>query len=199
MSDSREHILDTAARLFMQKSYKDVTMKEIVDQTGMSKGAVYHHFTSKEELFGEIVDQYFLKAMQVPFHQLPQDSLKSFYEGFLKILAKSFRDHMAKIVEVGGTSFNYYMLMFDALKLYPGFREKIMKHNDEELKAWTGIVRKAKASGEVRSKMGDKQIARLFIFITDGIGMRLIMEGKPEKVGREILTLWDELYSELCR
>jgi AcrR family transcriptional regulator len=46
MSDSRTHILETAANLFMQKSYKEVTMKEIVDKTGLSKGAFYLHFRS---------------------------------------------------------------------------------------------------------------------------------------------------------
>ncbi|OIP04989.1 MAG: hypothetical protein AUJ97_01965 [Bacteroidetes bacterium CG2_30_32_10] len=59
MNDAREHILKTSLLLFLQKSYKDVTMSEIVEKTGFSKGAFYHYFTSKEELFKEIASNFF--------------------------------------------------------------------------------------------------------------------------------------------
>ena len=52
---SKEHILITAFSLFLQKSFKEVTMKEIVKETGLSKGAFYHYFESKEQLFLELL------------------------------------------------------------------------------------------------------------------------------------------------
>jgi len=44
MNDTREHILKVAFNLFLLKSYKEVTMAELVEKTGMSKGAFYHYF-----------------------------------------------------------------------------------------------------------------------------------------------------------
>jgi AcrR family transcriptional regulator len=35
----------------MQKGYKEVTMKDIVDNAELSKGAFYHYFDSKEKVF----------------------------------------------------------------------------------------------------------------------------------------------------
>jgi len=75
MKDSKEHILETAFILFMQKGFKAVTIEDIVEKTGMSKGAFYHYFTSKKDLFSEVVNDYILKIMNIDYqHLLPLHS-----------------------------------------------------------------------------------------------------------------------------
>lgn len=44
-------ILDAARTLFLAKSYADVTMSEIARAAELTKGALYHHFDSKKELY----------------------------------------------------------------------------------------------------------------------------------------------------
>ena len=44
-------ILEAAARLFVAKSYADVTINQIAEEAGLTKGAVYHHFPSKEDVY----------------------------------------------------------------------------------------------------------------------------------------------------
>ncbi len=44
-------ILDTAFRLFMEKGYEHTSIQDIIDNLGgLSKGAIYHHFKSKEDI-----------------------------------------------------------------------------------------------------------------------------------------------------
>ncbi len=44
-------ILDTSMKLFMSKGYEHTTIQDIIDELGdLSKGAIYHHFKSKEEI-----------------------------------------------------------------------------------------------------------------------------------------------------
>lgn len=44
-------ILDTATRLFVQKGYERTSIQDIINNLGgLSKGAIYHHFKSKEEI-----------------------------------------------------------------------------------------------------------------------------------------------------
>ena len=50
-------ILDTATRLFLQKGYDKTTLQDIIDATGLSKGAIYHHFASKEAIIIAVVDR----------------------------------------------------------------------------------------------------------------------------------------------
>lgn len=56
-----EKILDVAHRLFLEKGYDHTTIQDIVDHLdGLSKGAVYHHFKSKEEIMDAVSDRMFL-------------------------------------------------------------------------------------------------------------------------------------------
>ena len=50
-------ILDTASRLFWQKGYEKTTLQDIIDATKLSKGAIYHHFASKEAILIAVVDR----------------------------------------------------------------------------------------------------------------------------------------------
>jgi AcrR family transcriptional regulator len=50
-------ILDTAAGLFMEKGYDQTTMQNIVDGLGMSKGAIFHHFKSKEDVMDGVIQR----------------------------------------------------------------------------------------------------------------------------------------------
>jgi AcrR family transcriptional regulator len=59
----RQHILDTAYRLFQSKGFANTSMSEITAEAGGSKATVYNHFPSKDELFVECMtyvnDRYF--------------------------------------------------------------------------------------------------------------------------------------------
>ena len=51
-------ILDVSHRLFREKGYDHTTIQDITDALGMSKGAVYHHFKSKEDILDKLTDRY---------------------------------------------------------------------------------------------------------------------------------------------
>ena len=54
-----EKILDVSMRLFSEKGYDHTTIQDIVDALGMSKGAIYHHFKSKEDILDRLNDRYY--------------------------------------------------------------------------------------------------------------------------------------------
>ena len=59
---TEEKILEAAQRLFLEKGYENTTIQDIVDELGgLTKGAVYHHFKSKEEIMDAVGDRMFLE------------------------------------------------------------------------------------------------------------------------------------------
>ena len=54
--DTKKFIREKAACLFAQKGYKNVTMKDICAITGLSRGGLYRHYDSTQQIFSEIVD-----------------------------------------------------------------------------------------------------------------------------------------------
>lgn len=57
---SKSKILAAAGEVFAQKGYDEATMQDITEKCGLSKGAIYHHFKSKEEIMLALGEQLFL-------------------------------------------------------------------------------------------------------------------------------------------
>ena len=55
----RDEILRTATDLFSEKGYHELTMEEIAEEIGVSKGTIYNYFSSKENLYLEILRESF--------------------------------------------------------------------------------------------------------------------------------------------
>ena len=53
---SKKIILDAALSLFVKNGYSQTSMDDIVNLSGLSKGAIYHHYSSKKVLFLSLID-----------------------------------------------------------------------------------------------------------------------------------------------
>lgn len=64
-SDSRERVLDAAEKLFMERGYASVTMRDIANLLGVRQAALYYHAPQgKEQLFREVVDRFMQRQQQ---------------------------------------------------------------------------------------------------------------------------------------
>ena len=53
-----QQIMNAAMQVFVKKGYSQTRMTDIVQQSGLSKGAIYHHFKSKRDLFLALIDHW---------------------------------------------------------------------------------------------------------------------------------------------
>ena len=56
--NTKKKILDSAFDVFVKNGYKDTTMSHIVRESGLSKGAIYHYYKSKKDLFISLIDHW---------------------------------------------------------------------------------------------------------------------------------------------
>src|SRR5437763_3206581 len=54
--DSRQEILRTAARLFQEQGYDATSMNDVAAALRLSKGGLYHHFQSKDEILFDLMN-----------------------------------------------------------------------------------------------------------------------------------------------
>jgi AcrR family transcriptional regulator len=62
--NTKIHILEAALHVFVKSGYAKTTMDDIVTKSGHSKGAIYHYYSSKKDLFLALIDyweSYFFK------------------------------------------------------------------------------------------------------------------------------------------
>ena len=62
--ETEQKIIEKALELFTSKGYESTSVQDIIDATGLSKGAIYHHFDSKESILLTVYERIFGKAWQ---------------------------------------------------------------------------------------------------------------------------------------
>ena len=75
--ERKNEILDTAQKLFYEKGYEQTSINAIIDEIGVSKGAFYYYFNSKEELLDSLVDRSALAISELIDKVLSNDDLDS--------------------------------------------------------------------------------------------------------------------------
>ncbi|MGY4225008.1 AcrR family transcriptional regulator [Bradyrhizobium sp. USDA 4503] len=97
-------ILDGARKLFASRGFAETSVDAIASEAGVAKGAVYHHFSSKEEIMDQLVD-----AVQADFAvevrkaaRRGKDLADSFSRGVLKYLLIATAPAAKRILFVDG-------------------------------------------------------------------------------------------------
>jgi AcrR family transcriptional regulator len=71
-TDTRQRILDVALDLFTEQGYDGTSLRQIAEQLGVTKAALYYHFESKEDI---------LMALHMRIHDFGRDALIRIGEG----------------------------------------------------------------------------------------------------------------------
>ena len=82
--DTKERIIDVALELFAQSGYLGTSMSDIAKQLGITKGALYKHYTGKQEILDSIVDR--MNKMdyeRAEEYEMPETAPDGFAEAYL--------------------------------------------------------------------------------------------------------------------
>jgi len=98
--DTRGKILKSAVQLFSKNNYHAVSMSEIAEGAGISKGTLYWHFDSKEDLFREITNgmNYFNNQFK-KIVQTDQNSNEKIHH-LIKFVLNTLVEHLNMIIDV---------------------------------------------------------------------------------------------------
>src|SRR3954468_2696393 len=60
--DTRNEMLESALAVFAERGYRDASVNEIAERAGYSKGALYWHFSSKDDLFFALLEERIIQS-----------------------------------------------------------------------------------------------------------------------------------------
>jgi AcrR family transcriptional regulator len=85
---AREALIEAAHELFMERDYDSVSTEQILERSGVSRGALYHHFPAKVDLFRAVWEASERRAIervaaQVPASTTPFEALALLAKGYL--------------------------------------------------------------------------------------------------------------------
>ena len=170
MENTKEFIIDEAYKLFLDHSYEAVSISDISKAIGFTKGALYHHFKNKEELFKCVVDKY----LYIPdaIVDVEKVSLSEYIQIVIteaeKIIKKLFGFTLVF------TPINYMSMFADAFRHYPGYAELKGDFITNEIEKTKRVLENAIKSGEIRADINTSLIATNFFSINMGLAGNLV-------------------------
>ena len=168
----REKILNTATQLFIQKGSEKTSMQDIAQTAGISKGAIYHHFKSKNEIVLAVI-----RSRQELMEEEMKQWLKATEnltgrEQLQTILKSNLESQTARATD--GIVGEYEK---DA-----GFILTMMRDNLRiGAPLVSDIIKKGMADGSLRTQYPD-QAAEVFLLLVNFWMHGTIFESDPEKL-----------------
>lgn len=158
----KQRIITVAFELFLAHGYKGVSLSDIIKATQLSKGAIYHHFDSKYEIYIAAMEEYFFKILHIEF---PQDDhlpihlrVRKRFEAFVDII--DFVEHIGK----SGINFpirSYFIFQLESEKdenILPRVKKAMNKYSTEIIKMVKSSIKKQEIGTDLPAKIIAKQI-----------------------------------------
>src|SRR5512145_1362674 len=135
---SRAAILESAAQVFRQKGFHGASMADIADAVQLQKDSLYHHFSSKQDILLELLDQALEmvteRMLQVVVQDLPADEkLRLAMRAYLKTLSEQ-----GDLVSV---------MLLEHRSLDPEYRSRHIPRRDRFEKLWRDLIQQGVETG----------------------------------------------------
>jgi TetR/AcrR family transcriptional repressor of nem operon len=174
---TRRKIVAAAAPVFNQRGYEGSSLADLMAATGLQKGGIYRHFSSKEELAAEAFDYAWKAAWETRMQHVDQAS-----SGLEKL--KQLIANFVELRSPVGGGCPILNTATDADDGNPILRERVAK----ALRSWStrlqAIVREAAIAGETRVGVDPKNVATLVIATLEGAMMMSRIERSHDTLRR---------------
>jgi TetR/AcrR family transcriptional regulator, acrAB operon repressor len=162
---TRQALLKAAIKVFSQQGYAATRLEDIAEAAKVTRGAVYHHFGGKAELFAEIIEG----ASQTGDRVIQ----RAIREGgtFLEIIQRILVYTLQLLVEDGEYKASLALLLFNAWgspDLSP-MNARRLEQDMAQLEQIAGFFRTAHEQGTIRADIDPEVAARAFVAYQNGL------------------------------
>jgi AcrR family transcriptional regulator len=159
---TRQRIIEQTAPLFNQRGFRTLPLSDIMEATGLQKGGIYNHFTSKEELALAAFD-YAVQRLGNRFarSQPGQTPLETLREGI-----ERFRESREKPVLAGGCPLLNSAIESD--DAFPALRDKVSKVISAFHRQIANLVLEAQKAGELKPDVDPSVVATIIFTCLEG-------------------------------
>ena len=173
----KQFIVETARQVFVEKGYKDVTMKDIVDACGISRGGLYLYFESTAELFREVLEAEQKEKDDIFSGEIPEDATAT--DILLVFLKEQKKEILLKKNSITVAAYEYFFANKPAKK-------DILK----------GLIEAGVENGEFVCE-DPESTAQDIMFVLEGLRVCSQTMGLSEsRVDRELLYIMEGLVYE---
>lgn len=192
--ETREKILQAAARLFALKGYHDTKLEEVLATAQVTKGAFFHHFRNREDLGFAVLDWHMdrrRQSLDTIQQELPlvegDDPLQRVYRRLDAIREMARRRERSKGGCVIG---NLSTALSDC---HDGFRKRLAQCFDEMAQEFVPHLEQAARRLPPKRRPEPKELARYIVTVVEGAIMQSRTLGDANLLSRQFALLKDHL------
>lgn len=162
-SSMKAHIIDCAVQLYKKHGYKNVSVSDICELSGITRSGFYYHFKSKDE----ILDGYLLIPEVMPSTLITENLISildtsNYYKQFYYI----FKMFMERVIAVGPEILGLiFKRDIDAGINY------MSPPNVAMWDVYLALIRRAQEAGDIENSMPAEQIVEAIIFLSQGVAL----------------------------
>lgn len=190
--DTRHRILETAAIEFAARGYEGVSLNQLIDRLGMSKGSFYYYFDDKADLFSTVADLAW--AIALPGEKLNLEGLDA--QTFWPALETLMRESRAR------ARTNPWLVSFTRIMYYPpdvpGIGEALAGKFEEARRWQAELIRHGQSLNVVRNDLPAALLQALLVGADEGID-RWITANWDRLDREEIERLFEKLFAVFRR
>jgi len=185
----KKYIVETARKVFMEKGYKKVTMKDIVDACGISRGGLYLYFQNTGELFEEVLKLEQEEADDVFERNIPREATPS--DILALFLKEQKRELLSGELSLNKATYEYFFENRISSK------ENLLKRQfDAAVHVIEKLIQEGIEEGEFYCE-DPRGAARNIMYVLEGLKIASQTREIPEAaVDREILYVMQGLFLE---
>ncbi len=161
---SPERLLHAAMKLFVKKGYKGSSVAEITKEAGLTRGALYCHFETKEHLAREIIKLFEEKYL---------NSMMNYVEKEGKGASDKFQKMMRFNVWFAGEHPDLCLFMTVISAEMVGSRNRLEPYLKSVYRKWSefiaGILKDGRRAGEFKREIDPQMMAWVIIGVHDGV------------------------------
>ncbi|HYY78556.1 MAG TPA: helix-turn-helix domain-containing protein [Actinomycetes bacterium] len=155
----RAQLLDGARRCFAAHGYEEATVVRLEEATGRSRGAIFHHFPTKLDLFLAVLER---------------DAERE----AARWAAGSFADVLAGLAAEDSDWATVVVEQSRRRRTDPGFRQRWRRRTNLVRAALLALVRRERAAGRVAPDLPDEVAARFVSVVGDGLLLQRAILGE---------------------
>ena len=174
---TRRKIVEAAAAIFNQHGFEGSSLNDLMEATGLQKGGIYRHFSSKEELAAEAFDYTWEAAWRTRL--LNVDEKANGIEKLKQVIA-NFIDHRSPVP--GGCP--VLNTAIDADDGNAVLRMRVAKALQVWLSRLQKIVKEAQECSEIRHEVDPKTVATLIVASLEGALMMSRLQRNEDALRR---------------
>ena len=172
--EAKEKILDATLRTMKRKGYRDTKMKDIAQEVGVSKAALYQYFESKDDLFK--------KASWHMIQEIESNIWEQvFSDGITEIASPDF---YGKINDVSSEYRDLTLEVFIEARRDPGLLDTLKEFIDEGLTYFVESVEEQKRRGVIKDDVDAKSLTLGIIALHEGFNIIELFGIDREEYGK---------------